>query len=70
MDRRVRGIIIGPESEGYYSEDYIYESESEGENGGEPEGVGGEDSGNGGMSTLEKALLASDVARMGSKVHG
>ena len=49
----------GPESEEYYSEKYVYESEEE--NGEETEA---------GMSTLEKALLASDLAMMGSKVHG
>ena len=40
------------------------------ENGKETEANGGENSGGGGMSTLEKVLLASDLAMMGSKVHG
>ena len=62
----------GSENEEEYSEDYVYEDESEGEkeaeNGKETEVNGGENSG--GMSTLDKVMLASDLAMMGSKVHG
>ena len=44
----------GPESEEYNFEEYDHEGDSEGET--------GEDSGGGGMSALDKALLAADVA--------
>ena len=52
----------GPESEEYNFEEYDLEGDSEEEN--------GEDSGGGGMSALDKALLAADVAVVGSKLHG
>ena len=48
----------------------MYVDEEETQDGKEIEGNGQEDSNGGGMSTLEKALLASDLAMMGSKVHG
>ena len=46
-----------------YDEDYVYEDEYEGED----ESKGDEDDG---MSTLDKVLLATDLASMGSRVAG
>ena len=48
----------------------MYDDEEGTQDAKEMEGNGQEDSNGGGMSTLEKALLASDLAMMGSKVHG
>ena len=56
------GYEDGPEDEEYYFEGYDYDGESEEENGDESEG--------GGMSALEKALLAAELGMVGSKVHG
>ena len=58
--------------DGSGDEEYVYEYENEGENeyenGGEDEAKVEE--GGGGMSTIEKVMLASDLAMMGSKVSG
>ena len=56
------------ENEEEYAELYVDEEGTQDAK--EMEGNGQEDSNGGGMSTLEKALLASDLAMMGSKVHG
>ena len=61
----------GSGDEEEYDEEYVYEYENEGENvyenGGEDEAKVEE---GGGMSTIEKVMLASDLAMMGSKVSG